>query len=129
MFDQQNCTLKEFSQFILDASFDYEQYKNKNSQSIKNDYEILKKLSIEQIYLAYNAHRQNPDTGMYPPTPAHIMKYFRDNILTTDEIIAAARLKKTPIGLLAYIHIGSWDFAMSPTQPMSALQSSVCFPW
>ena len=110
MFNQNiNCTLKDFSHFFIEAAEDYPQLKNKSAQSVQNDYQLLKEFNIDQIYLAYNSHRQNPDSGMYPPTPAHLMKYFKAQSFSPDEIIAAARLKQTPLGILAAIHIGQGD--------------------
>lgn len=109
MFNQENCTMDQFLEFMGDVVDRYPQLKHLSPKVIQEDYEILKKFTIEQIYSAYNMHRQNPDFGMYPPTPAHIMKYFQEPKINTDEIIAAARLKNTPLGILAAIHIGSHD--------------------
>jgi hypothetical protein len=111
MFDQESCTLDEFVKFVSIAGTDYRDYKNKSTESMLSDYQMLKHFNINQIYLAYNMHRQNPKDGMYSPTPAHLMNYLETPPPTTGQIIAAARLKKTPLGVLAAIKIGSYDLA------------------
>lgn len=72
-------------------------------------YAGLEGFSIDEIKLAASKHMTDKKSGSFFPKIADLRKYLDGELLTPDEIIAAARLKKTPLGVLAAIHIGSHD--------------------
>ena len=66
--------------------------------------------TLEQIRGAFfQRAQQDKYAGMCPKAPAELIKYLTAEKPSLDEVIAEARLKKTPFGVLCAIQIGSWD--------------------
>lgn len=108
---EQNCEFEEYVNFQTEiVERQYTQLKNSSTKSMMVDYESLKMFTISQLLIAYNAHRAG-ERSSFPPTPGNLIEHLQgDNQMPTpDQIIAAARLKKTPLGVLAAIQIGSYD--------------------
>jgi len=63
----------------------------------------------EQVQAAVGKHMQNPRNGQFFPKVADLVKYINGLDLSTDQIIAMARLKNCPLGVMAAIQIGSYD--------------------
>lgn len=78
---------------------------------LKLSFAALAEYSIDQIRWALTRHIKDPIAGKYPPIPAHIVAQIDGTPPTADEVIAAARLAQTPLGVLAKAHIGSWDLS------------------
>jgi len=72
-------------------------------------FDSLKRYRFDQISSAVTLHVQNTENGQYYPKVADIVRLIDGKEITADELIAAARLKQTPLGILCRIHIGSWD--------------------
>jgi len=54
-------------------------------------------------------HLQDTEAGKFYPKAADLIKHIDGGEITSDYIVAAARLADTPLGVLARIHIGTWD--------------------
>lgn len=72
-------------------------------------FSALRDYPLEQVRIAANKHVQDPKAGQFFPKPADFIRHLSGSELTTDQIISAARLKKTPLGILCRIHIGHFD--------------------
>lgn len=72
-------------------------------------FNALREYPIEHIQQAANKHVQDPKSGQFFPKPADFIRHLTVGELTTDQIISAARLKQTPLGILCRIHIGHFD--------------------
>ena len=70
---------------------------------------ILGKYPPKQIQEAAMKHMEDPKQGTWMPKPADILKYINGVELNTDNIIAMARLKTCPLGIMAAIRIGKFD--------------------
>ncbi len=75
---------------------------------VKTYFELLNEYSFEQVAGGLKAHLKGP-SGQYFPKPADIIRHIHGSEITADEIVAAAKIHKTPLGILARIHIGTWD--------------------
>jgi hypothetical protein len=69
----------------------------------------LEEYSMDQISQAATAHIKDPDSGMFMPDVANLTKHLSGGAIKADQIVAAAKLAETPLGIMAKIHIGSWD--------------------
>lgn len=69
-------------------------------------FSALKNYPIEQVRWALNRHLVS---SKFFPRVADVTEHLEGRTLSTDEIIAQARLKKTPLGILCRIKIGSYD--------------------
>jgi hypothetical protein len=71
----------------------------------------LERFSIEQVRHAANKHIQDDKHGPFFPKVANIVFHLEGGGITNDGIIAAARLKQTPLGILCCIQIGTMSLA------------------
>jgi hypothetical protein len=88
---------------------DYYEKKELSNGVLLMYFESLAMFTIEEIKLASNKHIQSPDYGGFMPKIGCIKRQLDGATASPDMIIAAAKLKKTPLGILARIHIGTWD--------------------
>ena len=65
--------------------------------------------SIGEVKAAANRHISSPDYGAFMPKIGCLIRQLDGATANPDMIIAAAKLKRTPLGVLARIHIGTWD--------------------
>lgn len=72
-------------------------------------FESLGSYSIEQVSQAISKHLQDPDKYNTFPKIADFKRILDGGELTPGMIISAAKLKRSPLGILARIHIGTWD--------------------
>ncbi len=70
---------------------------------------LLGKYPVDQIRAALIKHIEHPSDGKWMPKPSDIIKHINGFDLSTDQIIAMARLKNCPLGVMAAIQIGSYD--------------------
>ena len=68
----------------------------------------LKQYSDDQIDHAVAAHISQEKCQFFPK-PGELIKHIEGRAPTTDEVISSARLANSPMGILARIHIGTWD--------------------
>ena len=103
---------EELTNFIEIWESLWEMYRPPNSPAkpsdimIKMTFAALSEYSLEQVNHAVMKHIQSEK---WMPKPADIIKHIEGGALTADEVIAEARLKRTPFGVMAAIHIGSYD--------------------
>ena len=96
---------------LFDDMADYYD-KPKLSQGVLGIYfAALDKFSFEQVSHAANKHVLDDKHGPFFPKAANIVSHLEGSTPTTDGIIAAARLKKTPLGILCCIQIGTMSLA------------------
>lgn len=74
-------------------------------------FSALERFSIEQVRRAANQHIQDDKHGPFFPKVSNIVVHLEGSALTADGIIAAARLKQTPLGILCCIQIGTMSLA------------------
>tara|TARA_R110002020_G_scaffold472593_1_gene700889 strand:+ start:585 stop:1241 length:657 start_codon:yes stop_codon:yes gene_type:complete len=72
-------------------------------------FEALKQYSIDQVSGAMSKHMMDVDHGQFFPKPADIVRHIEGGSISADEIISAARLAQTPMGIMARIQIGTHD--------------------
>jgi len=65
--------------------------------------------SFDQVQGATSKHMTDPSSGQFLPKIADIKKHIDGGAITHDEVLSAARLKSTPLGILCRIQIGSYD--------------------
>lgn len=95
---------------LMDGLSDYYQSKEKlSNMALKIYFSSLQNCSLEQVSEAVSRHLQDQDGGRFFPKVADIQRYIEGKIPSTDQIIGAARLADCPMGILARMHIGTWD--------------------
>jgi len=77
-----------------------------SNQALKMMFAVLSDYTIEQIERAMMAHVK---TSQFMPKPADLIKQIEGADISLDDIIAAARMSITPLGVLARKHIGKHD--------------------
>ena len=69
----------------------------------------LQKYTFDQVSNAVSAHVIDQTSGKFYPKAGDLIKHLEGGEITADIILASAKLAKTPLGILARIHIGTWD--------------------
>ena len=80
-----------------------------SKMALQIHFEALKRFDIDQILAAASAHLADPKHGTFFPKVADIVRQIEGGEVTTDHVIAAARAKSTPFGILCRIKIGTFD--------------------
>ncbi len=83
--------------------------KRLGKMALQLTFAALEEYSIDQLSQAATAHVKDPENGRFMPVVAHLIKHLEGGTITADMIVAAAKLAETPLGVLARIHIGTWD--------------------
>ena len=94
---------------LFDSMADYYGRAELSQGALKLYFDDLAGYSFEQVTQAANTHRRDAKQGQFYPKVADLIKHLGGGELTADAIIAAARLKNTPLGILCRIHIGTHD--------------------
>jgi hypothetical protein len=102
--------LAQFSK-ILDSLSEYYQRDPLSPMAVKIYFSALKQFPIESIGDSVNAHIQDPASGKFYPKAADLILHLEGGAITADQIVASAKLAQTPLGIMARIHIGTWDLA------------------
>jgi hypothetical protein len=100
--------LAQFSK-VLDSLSEYYQRDPLSPMAVKIYFSALERFPIESIGDAVNAHIQHPTGGKFYPKAADLILHLEGGEIKVDQIVAAAKLAETPLGIMAKIHIGSWD--------------------
>lgn len=87
----------------------YGEKKPRSLDVIKLYFNSLINFDLDQVSSAINKHIESPDHGQFFPKIADFKRQLEGASVSPDMIIAAAKLKKSPLGILARIHIGTWD--------------------
>ena len=69
----------------------------------------LREYSFDQVKGATSKHMTSSNGGQYMPKISDIKKHIDGGMFTHDEVLSAARLKNTPMGILCRIQIGTYD--------------------
>ncbi len=77
-----------------------------NEKGVDLFFRRLKHYPIDAVVMALESHDSN-----FPPTPGDVTEKLEGGSITSDQIIAAARLAETPLGIMARIKIGTWDLS------------------
>lgn len=101
-------TMIEFGQ-MFDGLSEYYQKDKLSKMALRLYWEPLKRFEFSQITAAITAHTQNPDGGQFYPKVSDIIGYIDGCKPTASEVIAMARLKNCPFGIIARIIIGTRD--------------------
>ena len=72
-------------------------------------FEAMRRFDIDQVLTAASAHLADPKHGTFFPKVADLIRQIEGGEVTTDHVIAAARAKSTPFGILCRIQIGTFD--------------------
>jgi hypothetical protein len=102
--------LAEFSKLMDGIRNDYGK-PPMSAVMVKIDFEVLRPYSFDQITMAIIKHRSNPAKSAFFPTPGDLIEHLEGGNITAGQIVAAAKLAQTPLGIMARIHIGTWDLA------------------
>jgi len=94
---------------IMDSSCDYYSREKITVDVIKIYFSALSEYSINEVSQAISEHMRDVKNGSFFPKISDICRHIDGPILSTDDIIAAARNANTPLGIVARIHIGSHD--------------------
>ena len=95
-----------FQILINSLSVMYGQKEKPATMLISMMFNALAGYSLEQVTLAANKHVAK---SKFFPRPADLVEILDGTDLTPDQVIAAARLAKTPMGILCRIQIGTYD--------------------
>lgn len=93
----------------LDACYAVIGRTSPNEVGLAMFFESLSEWPLECVLEALKSYVKDPEASRFPPTPGVIIKFLEGGSITTDEIIGAARLAETPLGVMARIKIGTWD--------------------
>jgi hypothetical protein len=102
---------KEFKSLFDGLAEIYNPDKPMSKMALQIYFNALSDYSIDQIANAVTGHVTNPKHGTFFPKVADLIRQLQGGEISADEIISAARLHKTPLGVLCRIHIGHWDLA------------------
>ncbi len=94
---------------LLNATSDYYGKEKVSGMVMSMYFSGLDRYPYEQVEKAVSAHMQSPEGGQFMPKIADIIRAIDGKMVTTDEVISAARAKDTPMGVLCRIQIGSYD--------------------
>lgn len=89
-------------------------YRSKNpmtNMGLRLYWATLCEYSIEQVLSAITSHVGDPSCGEFFPKASDIVRQMQGGKITQDMVISAAKLAKTPFGILCAIHLGSHDLA------------------
>lgn len=103
-----NSTDKRAFKSLMDGLSEYYQRENLSNVALGIYFDALARLEFEQISYAASKHVQSA-SGQFYPKAADFIRHIEGHGLTHDQIIAAARMAKTPLGVLCRIHIGHFD--------------------
>lgn len=103
MFDSDK---KQFFELIMGFAELYRLKEKPSQMAVRLFFGALSDYTIDQIMSAADIHAKK---SKFFPTPADFITILDGGEITQSEIIAMARLAKTPLGCLARIHIGTWD--------------------
>ena len=95
----------------LDSLSEYYQRDPLRPMAVKIYFNALKDYGIEQIDDAVTMHLQDSESGKFYPKAADLIKHLEGGEIKADDIVAAARLADSPLGILSRIHIGSHDLS------------------
>ena len=101
----------DFPWFVetMDGLCGYYQKDPLPEMAVKIYFRAVAHCSVEAIKAALNKHLQDPKSGQYMPKAADLIRHIEGDEITADMIVAAAKLRSSPLGCMAAIHIGSWD--------------------
>lgn len=100
---------KGFSE-ILDGLTEYYQKKEPLSDmAVTLYFDALSPYSISDITKAITLHIRDPKAGQFYPKVGELIKHMDGGEITVDIIVAAAKLRDTPLGCSAHVIIGTWN--------------------
>lgn len=73
------------------------------------DFHCLHEFTYSQVQTAMYKHLRDPDRGRWMPKVADLIYQMEGDKISPDEVLAAARLKNTPFGILCRMQISSWE--------------------
>ena len=95
---------------MMDGLSDVYQRKEKISDvALRLYFSSLQDFSLDQVAVAITRHLKDKASGQFFPKPSDIERHITGKDPTADEIVAAARLANCPMGVMARMHIGTWD--------------------
>ena len=94
---------------LMNATSEYYGKLPPSSIVVRMYFNGLKDYTYKQVEASISNHIKNAETGCYMVKVADIVRGIQGGKLTADQIIGAARLANTPMGVLARIWIGSHD--------------------
>jgi hypothetical protein len=94
---------------MLDSVSEYYDKKPASVPVCKLYFASLINFDLDQVSAAITKHIESPEHGAFMPKVGCLIRQLSGATTSPDMIIAAAKLKKTPLGILARIHIGTWD--------------------
>jgi hypothetical protein len=103
-----DCDKKQFMQFMHDVCDAYH-LKRLTHGGLRIQFEVLKPFSMKQIEQAIYTYMQQHKNAEFIPKPGDVIKVLTGHDISPDEIIASAKIAKTPLGILSRILIGTHD--------------------
>ena len=100
---------KRAFQDLINATCEYYQKPLLSTIVLKMYFSGLERFEYQQVETAISSHIAGGDNGQFMPKVVDIAKLIEGGSLSTDQILAAARMCETPLGVLARIVIGSYD--------------------
>lgn len=94
---------------LFDGLADYYRIDHLSQMALKIYFGALDKFSIDQLNTAASKHVANTKSGQFFPKAADLIRHLEGGEITVDILVASAKLKNSPLGIMARIHIGSWD--------------------
>jgi len=77
--------------------------------ALKLTFAALEEYSLDQLSRAATAHIKTTGSGRFMPGASDLIQHLDGGVIKADEIIAAARLANTPLGVMARIQIKTWN--------------------
>jgi len=96
-------------QELMNATCEYYQKPVFSNIALKIYFSGLARFEYQQVEDAISSHISDGPNGQFLPKVVDLVKLIEGGTLTTDEILAAARLCETPLGVLSRVVIGSYD--------------------
>lgn len=93
----------------VDALCDYYDKDYLNEMSLKIYFRAMRDYELDQVSEAASKHLADPKAGQYFPKASDLIRHLEGGEITPDQVVAAAKLANCPMGVMARIHIGTWD--------------------
>ena len=100
-------------QELMNATCEYYQKPVFSTIALKIYLSGLERFEYQQVEAAISSHIAGGPNGQYLPKVVDLVRLIEGGTLSTDDILAAARLCETPLGVLSRIVIGSYDLKNS----------------
>jgi hypothetical protein len=104
-----NADKQDFKETFDGLSEYYQQKAKLTPMALRMYWAGLEDYTLDQVQTAATLHMRDSNGGQFYPKVADFVKQIEGGAITPDMVVSAAKLAKTPFGVMCAMHIGSWD--------------------